>query len=172
MKVSLLSRDPDKVFVWIGNNSHYFTFRGPLMSKSIQIREGLDCSLPRRSVRSSESALCLIRKYAKTVKQSGMTAWIIQAARVKMCLSSVVNPCVPYLTARTLSIRSTESRAETSLSFTSVNMGPPSSSQIGEEAQRWTRNGMESWSHGLSKRRFDKLSVNKSQYEWKEGSSI
>ena len=115
MKVSFLSRDPDKVFVWIGNNSHYFTFRGPLMSKSIQILEGLACSLPRRSVRSSESALCLIRKYAKTVKQSGMTAWIIQAARVKMCLSSVVNPCVPYLTARRLSIRSMESSTETVL---------------------------------------------------------
>ena len=115
MKVSLLSRDPDRFFVWIGNNSHYFTFRGPLMSKSIQILEGLACSLPRRSVRSSESALCLIRKYAKTVKQSGMTAWIIQAARVKMCLSSVVNPCVPYLTPRRLSIRSMERSTETVL---------------------------------------------------------
>lgn len=169
MKVSFLSRDPDKVFVWIGNNSHYFTFRGPLMSKSIQILEGLACSLPRRSVRSSESALCLIRKYAKTVKQSGMTAWIIQAARVKMCLSLVVNPCVPYLTARRLSIRSMERSTETVLHQS--KHGPPSSSQIGEEAQRWTRS-QHGWilvkSFGLSKWRFDKLSVNKSLHEWKD----
>ena len=133
MKVSFLSRDPDKVFVWIGNNSHYFTFRGPLMSKSIQILEGLACSLPRRSVRSSESALCLIRKYAKTVKQSGMTARIIQAARVKMCLSSVVAPVshISRLADCQLDLWS----AQQGQSFTKVNMGPPSSSQIGEEAQ-------------------------------------
>ena len=135
MKVSLLSRDPDRFFVWIGNNSHYFTFRGPLMSKSIQIREGLGCSLARRSVRSSESALCLIRKYAKTVKQSGMTARIIQAARVKMCLSLVVAP-VSHIS------RLADCQLDLSMerqSFTSINMGPPSSSQIGEGAQGQTR---------------------------------
>ena len=45
------------------NISHYSTFRGPLMSKSIQTPGW-----------PGVSALCLIRKYARTVQQSAICA--------------------------------------------------------------------------------------------------